>query len=123
MIEGFFANYTKQGPRESLVMLLSSNKYISRSVADTVALKLERFTKGLGNYQGYEKVGEVTYGQSIYLLTYIVKYTQQPLRFKFKFYQPGNGIRVQNFGYEVDFLDEIEEVTKVDGIHRSKDIE
>jgi hypothetical protein len=117
MVERFFLNYEKQGPKVSLKSIISSNKYISASVADTVSVKLERLANGLGHYQGYEKVAEVKYGESIYLLTYVVKYTQQPLRFKFKFYQPGNGLRLQNFSFESEFMDEIEDLIKGEGLH------
>jgi hypothetical protein len=122
-VEKFFSNYKKEGPRTSLKMILSSNKYISSSVADTVAIKLERLANGLGHFQGFEKVNEVCYGESIFLLTYLVKYTQQPLRFKFKFYQPGNGLRLQDFSFESDFLDEVEDEIKREGIHPVDNIE
>jgi hypothetical protein len=123
MAERFFLNYEKQGPKASLKAIISSNKYISASVADTVSMKLEKLANGLGHYQGYEKVAEVKYGESIFLLTYVVKYTQQPLRFKFKFYQPGNGLRLQNFSFESEFLDEIEELIKAEGVHHVEELE
>jgi len=122
MVERFFLNYEKQGPKASLKAIISSNKYISAAVADTVSVKLERLANGLGHYQGYEKVADVKYGESIFLLTYVVKYTQQPLRFKFKFYQPGNGLRLQNFSFESEFLDEIEELIKAEGVHQVEEV-
>ena len=104
-----FETYPTDGPRKAIGTLMRSNKYISEQIADTVATKLERLTSGLGSYEGYEKIRERTYGEGITLLTYIVKYSRQPLRFNFKFYQPGTGWTIQNFSYEVEFLNELDE--------------
>src|SRR5258708_30609624 len=87
----FFDTYKTSGPTKALGAFLRTNKYISDPVADSVAAKLGRLTAGLGEFQGFEKITEKTYGENIMLLTYIVKYSRQPLRFNFKFYQPGNG--------------------------------
>jgi hypothetical protein len=108
----FFDAYKQSGPRKALNTLLPTNKYISEQDADSVAIKLERLIVDLGDFQGHEKIKESTYGKGITHLTYIVKYSRQPLRFNFKFYQPGNGWRIQNFSYEVDFLDELDETTR-----------
>jgi hypothetical protein len=119
----FFDAYKTNGPKVALGTLLPTNKYISKEVADSVAYKLEKLTSGLGDFQGIEKIRERKYGTSITLLTYIVKYSQQPLRFSFKFYQPGNGWRIQNFGYEVDFMDELDETVKPYRLKENLDIE
>lgn len=108
----FFDAYKTNGPRKTLATFLSTNKYISKPVADSVAVKLERLTNGLGEFQGFEKIGEIKYSESITLLSYVVNYSQQPLRFNFKFYRPGDGWRIQNFSYESDFLDELDETVK-----------
>jgi len=112
IVTKFFETYKSNGPKAALGTLLPTNKYISKAVADSVAIKLESLTTGLGDLQGIEKLRQRKYGESITLLTYIVKYSQQPLRFNFKFYQPGNGWRIQNFGYETDFVDELDETVK-----------
>lgn len=112
IVNKFFDTYKQDGPRKALNRLLPTNKYISSQDADSVAIKLERLVVDLGDFQGQEKIKESTYGKSITHMTYIVKYSRQPLRFNFKFYQPGNGWRIQNFSYEVDFLDELDETTR-----------
>jgi hypothetical protein len=110
----FFGIYKQDGPRKALNTLLPTNKYISGQDADSVAVKLQRLIVDLGDFQGYEKIRESTYGAGIIHLTYIVKYARQPLRFNFKFYQPGNGWRIQNFSYEVDFMDELDDTARPD---------
>jgi len=114
IVDNFFNTYTLNGPRKALNTLLPTNKYISTQDADSVAVKLERLVVDLGDFQGLEKIRESTYGKGITHLTYVVKYSRQPLRFNFKFYQPGNGWRIQNFSYEVDFLDELDDTARPD---------
>lgn len=112
IVQDFFKTYNTHGPVEALGTLLPTNKYITKEVADSVAIKLKNLTLDLGDFQGVEKITETHYGTSLVLITYLVKYSRQPLRFNFKFYQPGNGWRMQNFSYEVDFLDEMDETVK-----------
>jgi hypothetical protein len=112
IINTFFGAYKQDGPRKALGRLLPTNKYISAQDADSVGIKLERLASDLGDFQGYEKIKESTYGKGITQLVYVVKYSRQPLRFNFKFYQPGNGWRIQNFAYETEFLEELDETTR-----------
>jgi hypothetical protein len=112
IVDTFFNNYKREGPRGAINRLFPTNKYISERDADSLGIKLERLITDLGDFQGHEKIKESTYGKGITSLVYVVKYSRQPLRFNFKFYQPGNGWRIQNFGYEVEFLDELDETSR-----------
>lgn len=109
---GFFDTYKKSGAKTALTRLLASNKYISTKDVDEVSNKLEQQVLEMGDLQGIEKLKEVSYGQGIVRLAYLVKYSQQPVRFNFTFYQPGNGWRIQNFSYETDFMDELDGLVK-----------
>jgi len=120
VVDKFFDSYKKDGPQEALKILLATNKYINNG--DSVGIKLQNLTRDLGDFQGFEKIRERSYGQGISLLTYIVKYSHQPLRFNFKFYQPGNGWRIQNFSYETDFIDELDETIKPYRLKENLDI-
>ena len=122
MTNQFFNVYKANGPVKALGTLFPANKYISKRDADSVAIKLERLTNTLGDFQGLEKIKETTYGQGITLLTYVVKYSSEPLRFNFKFYQPGNGWRIQIFSYETSFLDELDETIKPYRLKENSDI-
>jgi hypothetical protein len=64
----------------------------------------------MGDFQGIEKIGEKTYGTGIVIITFVVKYSQQPIRFNF--YQPGNGWRIQDFNFQTAFLNELDETVK-----------
>ena len=108
----FFKTYGTEGPNEAIKRLLPTNKYISSRDTDSLGIKLQRLSKDLGDFQGYELIGERAYGKGITYLAYVVKHSRQPLRFNFKFYDPGNGWRIQNFSYELEFLDELDETVK-----------
>lgn len=109
---GFFDTYKKSGPKAALRRLLASNKYLTTEGVNEVSTKLEQQVLEMGDLQGIERLKEVSYGQGIVRLAYLVKYSQQPLRFNFTFYQPGNGWRIQNFSYETDFMDELDALVK-----------
>src|SRR4051812_4722939 len=108
-VNPFFETYRISGPKEAVSKLLGSNKYISQSVVDTVGVRLERLAKGFGKFQGTDKVSTRHYGESIVEITYLVNYDKQPMRFKFQFYQPGTGWRLQNFMYESEFMDDLKD--------------
>lgn len=110
--ERFLASYKQDGPEKALSTLLPTNTYITRQDADSVAVRLERLTRGLGNFHGHEKIRESTYGKGVTHLTYLMKYTRQPLRFNFRFYRPAGEWMILNFSYEVEFLNELEETAR-----------
>jgi hypothetical protein len=119
----FFATYAKDGPNKAVRDLFSTNKYISSQDTDTVAISLERFSKSLGSYNGYELIRERSYGSSISLFAYTVKYARQPLRFKFIFYNPGNGWILYDFRYETNFVHELDETVKPYRLKENLDLE
>ena len=110
IVDTFIQSYKSKGPRKALSSLLPTNKYLSKRDADTVAVQLERLTSEMGDLHGFEKIKEASYGEGIVHLTYIVKYSRQPVRLQFKFYQPGNGWRIQNFSFQTDFIEELDEL-------------
>lgn len=120
--EAFFERYEHDGPNEAIKSLLLTNKYFPEQVTDSIAIKLQSLTKELDDYQGYELIRVRTYGKGITLLSYVVKYTKEPLRFNFKFYDPGNGWRIQNFSYETDFLGELDETVKAYRLKENADV-
>jgi len=108
LTEKFFLTYRNDGPRIALKDLLLTNKYMSESVVDSVGLRLEGITREMGDLQGIEKIRSENYGDGIVAMTYVIKYSRQPIRFRFKFYQPGNGWRVQDFNFQTAFIHELD---------------
>jgi hypothetical protein len=117
----FFAAYKADGPRVAITGLMQTNSFVSKQVTDSLGVRLERFTTGLGDFQGQEQVAEASYGDGILHLAYVVKYSRQPVRFNFMFYNPGDGWRIQHFSYEVVFPDELDEAVKAYRIKENVD--
>ena len=111
-IHDFFDTYAAKGPTEALNALLPTNPYITQDVTDSVTVRLGRLTKDMGKFEGFEKINENSYGESIVMFTYLVKYSRQPLRFNFKFYKPGDVWKLHHFTYEADFLNELDEAAR-----------
>jgi hypothetical protein len=112
MVEAFFDVYKAKGPRQAIVSLMQTNAMVTKEVTDTLGIRLERYMDGLGKFQGHEQVAEASYGEGILHLAYVVKYTRQPVRFNFMFYNSGDGWRIQHFRYEAIFPEELDESVK-----------
>lgn len=109
IIDPFFESYRINGPKSAVSKLLGSNKFIPQEVTDTVAVRLDRLAKGFGKFQGIDKVSTHHYGVSIVEVVYLVNYDKQPMRFRFQFYQPGTGWRIQDFRYQSDFMNDLKD--------------
>jgi hypothetical protein len=118
IVDSFFKTYKERGYKEAIVNILSTNKWVSRQDADTVALQLGAIVEQVDKYYGHEKLTERHYGKSVVQYTFLVKYERQPLKFIFKFYKPDKTWNTQSFKYEVEFMDEMEESSKA---YRMKD--
>jgi len=112
----FFKDYVKSGSSIALDNLYSTNKWMTRSADAIVNLKSQM--EGLnddyvGKYYGYELIVEKRLTESFVLLSYLVKYDRQPLRFTFQFYKPNDAWMIFSFQYDGNMDEEIEEAAKL----------
>ena len=109
----FFALYAKE-PIKAVEYAFSTNKWFDRKQDGVANLKnkLKSIIDITGDYYGYELLSEKTAGQSITMVTYIVKYDRQPFRFTFFFYKVKDTWRVNNFSFDDDIDKDLEEATK-----------
>jgi hypothetical protein len=109
----FFSLYSKD-PIQAVDYAFSTNKWFDRQQDAVTNLKNKlKTTIGLcGDYYGYELLSEKTAGPSIKMITYIVKYDREPIRFTFFFYKPKDSWRVSNFSYDENIDNDLEEATK-----------
>jgi len=80
---------------------------------DNIKTQLTSFLGLVGEYYGYELITEKSVGKSFKLVSYMVKYDRQPMRFTFVFYKPKDKWQVQNFQYDDNLDVELEESGKV----------
>ncbi len=111
--EAFFKTY-KESPTRAYGNLFENNKWMKdkKSDIETVKIKLADFVSGLGEYYGYEAITEKSVGESYILKSFLIKYERQPLRFTFLLYKPSDSWQIQNFAYDTNINDEIEEAAK-----------
>jgi len=112
----FFVNYQKDGASVALDNLYSTNKWMERATDAITNLKsqLEGLNEDyVGKYYGYELLGEKKIAESYVLLSYLVKFDRQPIRYTFQFYKPNDKWVIYSFKFDANIDDEIEESAKL----------
>lgn len=111
--ENFFQTY-KKDPTRAYADLFVDNKWMKdkKSDIETVKIRMNDFLSGLGEYYGYELITEKSAGESYVLKSYLIKYERQPIRFTFLLYRPNDKWQIQNFTYDTNIEDELEEAAK-----------
>lgn len=111
----FFKTYEKS-PQKAVDYVFGTNKWMmdrNKDGIENVKTQLTSFLGLVGDYYGYEKITEKSVGESYKLVSYMIKYDRQPVRFTFVFYKPKDRWQVQNFQYDDNLDDELEESGKV----------
>lgn len=73
-----------------------------------------------GDYNGYELITEKGVGNTIKLLSYIVKYDKQPVRFVFVFYKPKDAWKIYTFQFNTNLDEELNNAAGVDLLKENK---
>ncbi|MGB1308027.1 MAG: hypothetical protein ACPG6B_03895 [Oceanihabitans sp.] len=116
IVAKFFTEYQNEGASKALDNLYSNNKWMNRKTDAITKLKQQFGTLNedyVGKYYGYELIVEKKLSNSYILLSYLVKFERQPIRFTFQFYKPDNEWLTQSFKYDGNIDEEIEESAKV----------
>src|SRR5690606_10529044 len=111
----FFRTY-EDSHQKAVDYVFSTNKWMidrNKDGIENVKNQLTNFLGLVGDYYGYEKITEKSVGESYKLVSYMIKYDRQPVRFTFVFYKPKDKWQVQNFQYDDKLDDELEESGKV----------
>lgn len=111
----FFKTYDKS-PQKAVDYVFGTNKWMidrNKDGIENVKSQLTNFLGLVGDYYGYEKITEKSVGKSFRLISYMIKYDRQPMRFTFVFYKPKDKWQVQNFQFDDNLDDELEESGKV----------
>ena len=116
IVDQFFEEFETKGSSVALDNLYKPNKWMSRNT-DAIA-QLKSQIEGLnedyvGKYYGYEFILEKKLADSYILMSYLVKYDRQPIRFTFQFYKPNKDWIIYSFKYDGAVDAEIEETAKL----------
>jgi len=111
----FFKTYDKS-PQKAVEYVFGTNKWMidrNKDGIENVKSQLTNFLGLVGDYYGYEKITEKSVGKSFRLISYMIKYDRQPIRFTFVFYKPKDKWQIQNFQFDDNLDDELQESGKV----------
>lgn len=109
----FFKTY-KTDPIKAYSDLFSDTKYISKSDLETTKIKMKDYLTDLGDYLGYEEITTKKAGESYILKSFLIKYDRQPIRFTFILYKPLDKWKIQNFSYDANLSEELDNAAKLD---------
>ena len=111
----FFKKYSKS-PKKAVDYVFGTNSWIlerNKDGIENVQNQLHNAIELVGKYYGHEKITEKSIGKSYKLVSYMIKYDRQPIRFTFVFYRPQEKWQLQNFQFDDNLDDELEEAGKV----------
>lgn len=73
-----------------------------------------------GAYNGYELITEKGVGNNLKLLSYMVKYDKQPVRFIFIYYKPKDTWKIYTFQFNTNMDEELTSAAGVDQLKENK---
>lgn len=116
VVEQFFTEFKEKGATVAIDNLYKPNKWISKSADGIIQLKsqLEGLNEDfVGKYYGKELTLEKKLADSFILMSYLVKYDRQPIRFTFQFYKPKDIWMIHSFKFDGNLDSEIEEAARL----------
>ena len=104
----FMELYKKNGAR-AVYFFFEGNKF-DPGVAGTeyAAKKLDTVVQELGNYRDYELLTCNKAGNSLVLLSYMVKYDREPIRFNLYYYKPDKEWLPYHYTFDTDLRKELD---------------
>ncbi|MEO8590016.1 MAG: hypothetical protein ABI432_11635 [Flavobacteriales bacterium] len=115
LVKTFFAEYEKDAAK-AVQGIYDTNPWTSRikDAIEKVKQEVNSYTEDyVGKYYGYESITRKQLSTSFLLMSYLVKYDRQPMRFTFEWYKPNDTWMLQSFQVDVSIDDEVEEAAKV----------
>ena len=112
----FFTDFETQGSAKALDNLYSTNKWMSHTgdIMRNLKSKLSELNEDfVGKYYGHERLVKKELANSFVLISYLVKYERQPVRFTFEFYKPNDKWITYSFQFDTEVDDEIESAAKL----------
>jgi hypothetical protein len=113
-IDTFFEKYKSDGPNKAVDYIFSTNKYSkAENQLNNLKGKLDSVNLLLGKFTGAVKITEKDVSKDLVLVSYLVKYTKQPIRFTFIFYKPETSWVLYQFLYDDETVQELEDSAKI----------
>jgi hypothetical protein len=103
----FFVLYTEKGTDAAVDYVFATNRWLNSEQAtiDNIKAQLKKGVAIIGQYYGYELIERKQLGESFVLLSYMLRYDRQPIKFSFILYKPNDKWQIQNLKFD-DRLDD-----------------
>ena len=117
----FFELYATK-PMDAVDQLFADVKKNKQVNDDITAIKknLKVTIDQDGDYYGYEPITEKNVGTTLKLLSYMVKYDKQPVRFVFIYYKPKDVWKIYTFQFNTNLDEELTNAAGVDLLKENK---
>jgi hypothetical protein len=95
----FFDLFQSKGVDDAVDYIYSTNKWLAseKATADNIKMQLKKGIGIIGQYYGYELIEKKSLGESYVMLSYMLRYDRQPIKFSFILYRPDKTWQIQNF--------------------------
>ena len=113
----FFTLYEKS-PEEAISILSRDFDLAYKQSFEFSKKKYLSNISQAGALNGYEKIMERSVGNSLKLVSYLLKYEKEPVRFTIIFYKPKDRWVIRRFQFDTDLKEELMESRKVPTIHQ-----
>jgi len=115
ILDKFFEFYDTRGYEYAVRYLWSTNKWIPAGgdVMDNIIQQLSKKVDVMGDFIGQEQIRSRTLGSRIRIVSYLVYYERDPIRFTFVLYKNNEGWEISNFEFDTKFEKELEESMKL----------
>ena len=113
-IDQFFNLLEKGESREAVKSIYSTNPWMNKKPEDVQQLsqKLDNLLELVGDYCGNLYLVDTNVKDRFVHVVYLALYERQPIRVEFQFYKAKEDWMIYAFSFDVDFDDDIEEITK-----------
>lgn len=94
----FFQLFQSKGVDEAVDYIYATNKWLvsEKSTSDNIKMQLKKGIAIIGQYYGYELIEKKSLGDSYVMLSYMLRYDRQPIKFTFILYRPNKTWQIQN---------------------------
>ena len=106
----FFELYESEGSDQAVDYVFSTNKWLNgeKTTVEAIKTQLKKGIAIIGQYYGYELAEKKSMGENYVLLSYILRYDRQPIKFVFILYRPNKDWQIQNLKFDDRLDDDIE---------------
>lgn len=103
----FFELYQSQGSDAAVDYVFSTNKWLNneKTAVETIKAQLKKGIAIVGQYYGYDLIEKKSVTENFVMMSYLLRYDRQPLRFVFILYRPSKTWQIQTMKFD-DRLDD-----------------